>query len=287
MARGIVMSPNFHFLLDGTAYFKEAADPSELRKYLLYWDKIEAPYTYSVCFGSSDFDFLSQAGILTRTPTPNPRPIEIVLVDSESITLSKEAGIEVLQAHEYMFRKKSEQEPGVWSKAQMSKTLMSQNTVLRESIEIELCNAIPVPDISIPLNDILEFKLRRQDELVSFRCHLDDLYQKIISSADVPRARITEMDRLERSIRDVHKVINESGMRVLLRSMKSVVTGVEGIVGVASGIASIPFPQVSSVAVTAVATAAALTVAVQKIRHSHDTLPNEFTYLKSIHDELR
>ena len=68
MERGIVISPDFHFLPNGSTYFEAAVDQDELRKYLLYWDKIEVPLTSMVLFECSDFDFLNDAGILTRTP---------------------------------------------------------------------------------------------------------------------------------------------------------------------------------------------------------------------------
>ncbi|MFT5033285.1 MAG: hypothetical protein ACI9OO_001217 [Bacteroidia bacterium] len=137
---------------------------------------------------------------------------------------------------------------------------------------------------STPLNDILEFKESHRDELIAFRTYLDELYQKIIASADIPRAKITELQRLETAIKDVNRVLNESKIRVALRSMKSVISGVDGVIGVAAGVASasfIPFsPLIAGVA------AAGVSVAGKMIMHSHDSLPTEFTYLKSISKEL-
>ncbi|WCH27903.1 DUF6236 family protein [Aeromonas salmonicida] len=287
MKRCIVMSPNFHFRLDGTAYFKETADPIELRKYLLYWDGIEVPFTYKVFFGCDDFDFLFKEGILTRTPMPNPENTLICLMNAVETTLSKEAGLEILNAHEYIFRQKNKQEPGVWSKAQMSKTLLSKGAISRESIEIELFNVIPVPNELTPLNDILEFKHRRKDELTLFRCHLNDLYQKILSQPLKELAIETEVIRLERSINDINKTVRESKISVLPRSMKSVVSGMHEIVGVATGVAGLAatqYPINSSLLAGSVA--AGISVAMKMISHSDDTLPNEFTYLKSVYDEL-
>jgi hypothetical protein len=284
MERGIVISPDFHFLPNGSAFFEAATDPDELRKYLLYWDKIEVPLTTMVLFECSDFDYLSDAGVLTRTPfsTSNIRLMQIR--DSYKTTLSKEAGIEILLGHEHVFHEMCKNEPGAWSKAQMSTAFISKNEIRREAIEFELYNAVPVPSTITPLNDILEFKEAHRDELIAFRAYLDELYQKIISSTDIPRAKNTELQKLESALRDVNRVLNESKIRVALRSMKSVISGVDGIIGVAAGVASAPFipfsPLIAGVA------AAGVSVAGKMLMHSHDTLPNEFTYLKSINNEL-
>lgn len=284
MERGIVISPDFHFLPNGSTFFKAASDPDELRKYLLYWDKIDVPLTSMVLFECNDFDFLSDAGILSRTPFSTSDIKLMLMRDSYRMTLPKEAGIEILLGHEHVFHEMSKKEPGVWSKAQMSTTLMSKNEIQRETIEFELYNAIPVPSTTTPLNEILEFKESHSDELIAFRIYLDELYQKIISSADIPRAKITELERLEIAIKDVNRVLNESKIKVVLRSMKSVISGVDGIIGVGAGAASAPFipfsPLIAGVA------AAGVSVAGKMLMYSHDSLPNEFTYLKSMHNKL-
>jgi hypothetical protein len=288
MHRGIVISPDFYFLPDGNVFFESAVDQYELRKYLLYWDKIEVPLTKMVRFECRDFDFLMDTGILQRTPCSLYNVSLMGFRDSYKMTLQREAGIEILHGHEHVFHQLCNIEPGVWSKAQMSNSLMSKNEVERECIEIELYNSIPIPNVETPLNDILEFKLKRKDELIAFRIHLDDLYQKIISSADIPRAKITELERLEAAIKDVYKVLNESSIKVAIRSMKSVISGVDGIIGVAVGVATpnvIPFFSISPlIAGTA---AAGISVVCKMIMHSHDTIPKEFTYLKSINREIR
>lgn len=284
MERGIVISPDFHFLPNGSTYFEAASDPDELRKYLLYWDKIDVPLTTMVLFESSDFDFLSDAGVLTRTPFSTSDVRLMQVRDSHKMTLPKEAGVEILLGHEHVFHEMCKKEPGAWSKAQMSTALLSKNEVSREAVEFELYNAIPVPNSVTPLNDILEFKESHRDELIAFRTYLDELYQKIISSADIPRAKITELQRLETAIKDVNRVLNESKIRVALRSMKSVISGVDGVVGVAAGVASAPFipfsPLIAGVA------AAGVSIAGKMLMHSHDSFPTEFTYLKSINTNI-
>lgn len=286
MERGIVISPDFHFLPNGSTFFEAATDPDELRKYLLYWDKMEVPLTTYVLFECSDFDYLSNVGVLSRTPfsTSNVRMMHIR--DSYKMTLPKEAGVEILLGHEHVFHEMCKKEPGAWSKAQMSTTLLSKNEIKRESIEFELYNAIPVPRTDIPLNDILEFKESHKDELSAFRTYLDDLYQKIISSADIPRAKITELQRLEDAIKDVYRVLEESKIKVVLRSMKSVISGVDGIIGVLAGVASTNLPFIPFTPLTTGVAAAGVSIAGRMLMHSHDSFPTEFTYLKSIHSEF-
>ena len=151
MNRGIVLSPDFKFLPNGRTFFKASSDPDELRKYLLYWDKIDVPLTRLVRFSSSDFDFLSDSGVLTRTPYAVHNHSFAEIRDSYRITLPRAAGIEILEAHNAVFALMTSREPGLWSKAQMSTDLMAVNGVSREVIEIELYNLVPVPNDLTPL----------------------------------------------------------------------------------------------------------------------------------------
>lgn len=283
MERGIVISPDFHFLPNGNTYIETSAiNPDELRKYLLYWDKIEVPLTTMALFGvGNDIDYLSEVGVLSRTPFSTSGIKMFRFGNCSKMTLPKEVGIELLLGHEHIFQEMSKKEPGAWSKAQMSASFVSKNEINREVVEFNLYNAVPVPSDATPLSDILEFKEAHRDELIAFRTYLDELYQKIIASVDIPRAKSTELQRLECAIKDVSRVLNESNVRVALRSMKSVISGVDGIIGVglAAGASAqfIPFsPLIAGV------TASGVSVAAKMLMHNHNSLPTEFTYLRSM-----
>ena len=47
---------------------------------------------------------------------------------------------------------------------------------------VELHNAIPVPDLNTPLEEILEFKFRRNDELNRLRLEMDNFFESWLNS---------------------------------------------------------------------------------------------------------
>jgi len=113
-------------------------------------------------------------------------------------------------------------EPGCWSLGQDSRTLIAPSTGTEDArcIEVELYSAIPVPTPEVPFEDILDFKRRRDDELQSFRSAMDTLYQEVICAADIPRAKVQAIARLESAVQELNKVFQESFARRFLSSLK-------------------------------------------------------------------
>ena len=85
----------------------------------------------------------------------------------------------VLDTYMAAFSDLESREPGVWSLSQGEKSLFVNNSaanLIDESgISLELIRLIPVPAADVPLNEILEFKEKRKDELMIFRAHIDQL----------------------------------------------------------------------------------------------------------------
>lgn len=308
MDRGIVLSPQFSFLPTGGVFFKSAIDELELRKYLLYWDKINVPKSSFLDFDCSQFRLLQSAGVLDRTPygktyrtyamgMNNSHELSMrdiglgegvglaKISDCTNIRLDRYAGDEILRAHEDVYMLLESQEAGCWSKGQMTSTLMSFDAKNKQAIEINLHNLLPIPSVDTPLENILEFKSKRYDELLAFRVYLDDFYQSIINSADVPRAYNTEMNRLDLSLRDLNRTMKESKFKVVIDSLRSVMGSMDGILGLSFGAAGIA----TSFGVTPLVaglSGAGVGVAAKLIPQSKTSLPKELTYIKSIRKHL-
>lgn len=73
---------------------------------------------------------------------------------------------------------------------------------------VALYQALPVPHVSSPIHEILEFKHRRHDELLALRAHLDTLYRAVEQSPD-PSAFDEEFRRLDEALADHIKVARE------------------------------------------------------------------------------
>jgi len=211
MSRGVVIAPSFTF--DGrTLHFPGLVgiEPSNLKHYLLYWDKIEYPNNNIIHIGTNaDEQFLINAGVLSRS----------------NISLqgfSGNIGYAYILAQSIAFQQRTEQEPGSWTIAQSSKHLFLPQThsTREQTIEIELYKALPSPGDEVSLDDILTFKEKRRAELASFRRLIDELYFEVIGSADIPRAKTVAMERLENAIKDLHTTANESWASKLISGFR-------------------------------------------------------------------
>ena len=146
--KGIVISPPFQALPQGVQC-GGSPDPQDVRKYLLYWDEIDYPDNNIISIGlSDDLSFLEGCGVLKRT--------RIIFQGSGLID-----GTVFITAQEQAFRNNEKQEQGKWSLAQLSTNQFYTNTLPETGVEFELLNCLPVPQSDVPLNDILEFKQKR------------------------------------------------------------------------------------------------------------------------------
>src|SRR5690606_16016241 len=110
ISRGIVISPPFQPLLGGGIRCGGQPDPSELRKYLLYWDQIDYPTNNLVHITSSDIEYLESTQALKRTR---------VVFEGASSTGRGEFFV---QAQEAALRENLKIQPGAWSLAQLSES---------------------------------------------------------------------------------------------------------------------------------------------------------------------
>ena len=225
-SRGIVIVPRFTY--DGSSLVFPGIvgiEPTDLRYFLLYWDKLDFPQNNIIHIANSpDIQFLIEEGVLTRSQ---------VRVSGGSANL--EAGYVAAQFE--VFRQKNEVEPGLWSLSQTTNLLYvpEELSVEQVSIEIEIYKALPVPSENVSLDDVLEFKKRHNSELLQLRSALDDLYLNAVDSADVVRARNSAVDRLEMALEAVNKAANESFSEKLLASAKVELNGRDLMVGLAAG----------------------------------------------------
>ena len=70
------------------------------------------------------------------------------------------------------------------------------STAFNNGTQIELHRCIPIPDKSVPLPEILEFRQRRRDELLLFRQHIESLAKDIDRSSD----SIEELKKVKRNV---------------------------------------------------------------------------------------
>jgi Family of unknown function (DUF6236) len=190
-----------------------------VRRALLYFDRVVWPSNDLVEQGSVlHEDYLQKKGVLRREPirlNPPPEAVKLLKAIREAGCLIGDRGLafrSIAQAHVRIFRDLERAEPGRWSFATLGRGLdLPPDDLARlRGIEINLYDALPVPADGVPYEDILEFKERRRDSLIELREHTDDLYAKITSSADIPKVKNSEIEKLERSLAGIQRLMGES-----------------------------------------------------------------------------
>ena len=185
--------------------YPERIDPA-IRRNLLYFDVVDFPKPVAMP-SAPNCAVLVEQGFLQHTP-----------LDMSEESLSRDAGDPYGALHRYAFEQCEARDPGAWSFAPLVRTPgwaqklhpTQPDIVESRGIEFQLYNALPVPRADTEYVDILEFKARREDELLALRGHMDGLYAEIVRSADIPRAKIAALYQLDKSIADVIAVMNAS-----------------------------------------------------------------------------
>lgn len=207
-SRGLILTSKIEPLENGVGVHG-GPDPQELRYALLFWDKLVWPTNNMIhAGGDQDTDFLQSAKILERPRYQFPGG----LVTAEPFVRS--------QLEE--FKKRNDSGKGIWDICQNTATLLSEVGELtdKSGIGIELVDAIPVPDKDVPLNEILEFKSKREDEFKALRAELDNLGGAILK-AEHPDTELQRVSvEIDKACADALKVCAEWQCPVRLSNVK-------------------------------------------------------------------
>lgn len=153
---------------------------------------------------------------------------------------------------------------------------------LGRGVIVSLHRAIPVPDKDVPIQDVLEFRARRRDELIALRHYLEDIYERIISAGDGALALEKEVERLQSAIDGHVRVSRESGFKLRLVDMDASLNFVPAVTTAAvTYLAGTPL-----IASIIAGSAAALNVKIGPSLKRHNATATPFKYVSSYHREL-
>jgi hypothetical protein len=252
---GIVGSNHMSVTQNGDVNLSIGISPIELRRYILYWDRID----WAELKGSNNDvitngDLFIEGGSFGRIKCNNLKQEvidkqvykDIELLEQES--LFKRYSVQVypnnieddlecfvygypgylLQAANYLCKNKliehlNKNESGFWRAGQCNGDFSFPDLLENEKkdvIEIDLYNCLPVPDSKANINDILEFKLKRNDELLLFRQAMDNLCNSVIDSPDVLREKQIAIENIQLSLSQIHRVMDESFLQKTVSTVK-------------------------------------------------------------------
>lgn len=214
MKRGIVITPNYDVSdIPNALEMKGSTDAIELRKYLLFWDKIDYPDNNLISYApSEDIKFLIEQGIAQSTR-----------VQFQSASSSP---LLFLTAQMATYEENNKAKDEEWSIAQPTANLIIPEQYAKQQgcIEFELYNAFQIPDAEVPIADVLDFKLKREAELLALRDSMDTIVNHIINTHDIPKSKTKALNKLHRDLNDFNRVMSETKFKRVTRSIKTIAT---------------------------------------------------------------
>lgn len=250
MNHGVVVCPQM--VAEGNNISLDCSlDAKELRRHLLYWDKMV--YAYANELGKPNFDslhdlrYLHDIGILSledvkvatkdigKPEVTNPIEMKLAtaLFEMGKPTSDNPSGVTILGTpasiwpelnHFAQIKAASQLQTkgnATWTIAQASNSLelpfgdQSKATLL----EANLYAGLPVPDEDTPLDEILEFKEKRKAELLKFRHAIDVLYSKMLNSPDQARELRKASEEIELAIIDLNKSLKDRNIKTFFTSL--------------------------------------------------------------------
>lgn len=255
-------------------------DPALIRNWVLFWDEFICPNNNIIATDlPPDLEFLQQANLLTRHTVPFSGSFSSGNFDRL-----------FLAAQEITYRQKNSERPGKWTMAQADGIIKGRqySRGTEACLVFDLINAIQLPDRLVPINEVLEFKRQRRDELIALHTYLEEIYVRVMASKDVPRTKTHELQKLEIAISEYNKTIQERFDNRLLSSLRiildrSLITSA----GMAMGAASLA-PSIGLPALGAGAMVGSASFAIQSVLTERQ--PNQglhpLTYVTKIENEL-
>ncbi|ARC94703.1 hypothetical protein B6A42_24970 [Vibrio coralliilyticus] len=214
MKRGIIAAPVAVNARDNNEFSLSVGMSNEkLRYYLLYWDDIVIPTNSLMHFGIENEDLLIEQGLIRRP----------------SVWLNQiggDGGKSLLHAQAIVAEALMGMEPGKWVFMQDGDRLhlSDEHSELRNNLTLDIANIMPVPPGNTPLEDILEFKLQRKDQLGELWYYLDNLCLQVQREPDRALAQSTATHEFGKAIEASMRVTKEKWRGFHLTNFKASVS---------------------------------------------------------------
>lgn len=204
MKRGIISTPG-KFVAEGNSVNVSSLSPNDLKFMCLYWDEIVIPVSFAISAGYPYRDDLINCGIVKEISCDRSNVVNSRSFVQNTLTTQAEF-YKLMEKHQTMN----------WSIHQTGTKVVDPeidwphaNLVDRVETRIALNNTLPIPAGDVNLNEILEFKSRRSDDLTALHSYIDELSLEILASPDKPLSQLTAIERMKQEIENQLRAQNE------------------------------------------------------------------------------
>lgn len=195
---------------------------ADFQSAVLYWDKFLCPTNQFIHMALPGEDTLIKEGLLVR---PKATPAPGTYGGPQIVKFAEDAQLRD-------FAEADQNDPGFWALGGRSPDSFQREETFDSgrAILVDLVGALPLPPDSTPVESMLDFKAKRQDELVRLRDTLDRVYLQIISSPDEEMALKVAVGDVEKAIVDLQKTSREWWKQIKIADVKSLLGVTAGVV---------------------------------------------------------
>jgi Family of unknown function (DUF6236) len=204
---------------------------TEIYRYLTYWDAIDMPRLQGIGTFIDDKDILLREGILSESEVSYEPPRKEELRDinegiingfpaSQFAMLQVQAAFDVANYLNTNAQSRWSIGQGASDSSQQFQWPMGQ-TSDEQVLEIQLHGALPFPKQGTPIEQLLDFRERRREELLDFRSAMYQLYDSVLQAENIGRALVNANERLETALLGLHRVMDESKIKKLVGGVKT------------------------------------------------------------------
>lgn len=204
MERGVIFTRSELIKISGQGFRTgKAITRLDINYFLLYWDRLVSPTNNIVHFGLPCEDELISLGKL-----------EVLKFSAKNMEDSFYCEFDALSQAKSLELMRGKYKSTDWRIHSLNDELnfSDSDSVVKQTLRFDLCNLLPVPGPDVNLNDILEFKERRADELIALHSYIDELYFEVINSGDFELSKAIAFDGFKRAIADLD-ALNSQGWR--------------------------------------------------------------------------
>lgn len=275
--RGIILRPNVEINLKKNSI--STGDPwprLDIHRSLLFWDRITIPRSKTVDLGiSADLQFL----------------IDCNLADEFHTAFEGSAAKILALSYAACFSERNRIQPGQWALRASSSSFELSEVDLRDrrGATIELHRAIPIPEGDTPLSEILDFRVKRRDELNEFRSIVDKFFEVWLRSEDKDFTLRRLQNEISTSVRSLSRTMAEKRFKVRKNSfLAGIALSSAAALEASIALPSLGFSQ-DPLTITATAAAVAsfgMTFQLSSAPIIQEVSSSPFKYAFSIEDEL-
>jgi len=242
-------------------------DHNAIRSALVFYDRFDVPSQPVVRLPSVNYEYLNKYGLAQRTAVKYEGDL-----------------YDVVTHHAFgAYLALDEREPGRWTLGRPTQMygIPVDELSTQQGFSLTVNNALPIFTREVPMEEVLEFKLKRIDELRELRGYFDELSREIGVNGSNGFENTSTFEKFDRALANHMKVMQESNYSKITTSFRASIS-VDSLIPIATE-AMLNQTISTTGIVSAMATVGVKTI--NGLRRKRGS--NPFEYLTSVNHELR